>query len=1177
MTLPAVHAEPFNSTRVIVPKSIMDGASGYKRYSKSIKYEPGKPVVLGFWILNLNAGGQQLPFSGNWRAEVTCMKSGDVRTFDDVVPTPPPVVDPKKYKHAHDFTLPPDLALGQYMWRAVSPTGERSLPGFFHVGDQQVDALIPDWPSMWYATRKYKNTFRWSMIPITDTRIYTPSPPHRVTPFNNIVPGNKLHARSLIAPVGEEGIFKHGNTLTTAVRMSYFTGDMTGKLPFHDSSDGPHGVGSMAFMAGAIIGRATKTHDPASGPMRINYAWNLERLVRVSSHGWATTIAGWTNPRGSHAPYYPDSQDPSKWGFVGDLSAVPVARRSFGRAWTWVIHPQSVIPGKAGDPMPEGDGRVQHPWHPVMFSTNGWTCDLKKGIPDINQTAVWAWVYAKDSHDMDVAPPKVYEVVTGLVDVFGMEMDMQNMELIVGERGKNRIVAYHLPSIQELDVQIKAGMLAPLVFKRVIVEGLGLGTVGAQNHGTGYKGTAEQRAADPCITPEAIKIHPTEPRWLAYTSKQMKCIRRVHMDTGEVVFDTPVNVASNAEFVLMGISDDTFFPGRSYFVNDFGTAGAAYPRVIPFDPATGQYLSERAIARSTSDYPPVLPGVGPDWPDRDYGGGLAVGQGMLLCGGSKFGVIEITLTTEDDKPAYDTSNTPAGKADRAAFAQGQQDLVNTTVANAQGLALRGYAIPRGISANADRVLDYIEGKTTAPPPPPAPPPSQPPAPQPPAPPPTTSPPTEPSVPPTTALLPVVTLLSTNDYAPKPNLNQIIRISLHGYGTNPLSNGDIFEAQLAPELAYKGNNTMRWCMFRTGNDIGGSSLQGVCTRVQPLDRYGFFSNGDERQSYWKGFTDDGVFTPIGIQRLDALCDWIAQTFPQAGLTWVMDGTSMGAHGALAYAIRRADRFVAVYPNRPQWRTREQNKIALMTWDSKDHVLYSEEEAPPGAWVEHNNLGHIADLTKKLPWIGWNIGRLDDRGPFEDHIEAVDILRSRIDVGFAFAWNGGNHGGGNIPGAITASYPIGRFQHGVAYPRFSEHSLDQDPRIDIEGGINVGLSFRNVVQTATTWSCEVTSIRGACTVKVRPVGWDVPDQLVEIPAANTWVTVSASRVAEPPAPPPPPPPPPPAPEPEPPAPPPPPAPAPETEPPAPAPEPQPAFAVVDVPEGGLPAGRYRLTLI
>jgi hypothetical protein len=59
-------------------------------------------------------------------------------------------------------------------------------------------------------------------------------------------------------------------------------------------------------------------------------------------------------------------------------------------------------------------------------------------------------------------------------------------------------------------------------------------------------------------------------------------------------------------------------------------------------------------------------------------------------------------------------------------------------------------------------------------------------------------------------------------------------------------------------------------------------------------------------------------------------------------------------------------------------------------------------------------------------------------------------------------------------IFASYPYGTFEIGRGYPLFTSFSRDKNPNVDIAGGINIGLSFRNVVESASGWSCEITCI-------------------------------------------------------------------------------------------------------
>ena len=89
--------------------------------------------------------------------------------------------------------------------------------------------------------------------------------------------------------------------------------------------------------------------------------------------------------------------------------------------------------------------------------------------------------------------------------------------------------------------------------------------------------------------------------------------------------------------------------------------------------------------------------------------------------------------------------------------------------------------------------------------------------------------------------------------------------------------------------------------------------------------------------------------------------------------------------------------------------------------------------------------------------------------------------------------------------------------IQYPRYRQHRFSSFQviiagfaAVDLVGGINIGLSFRNVVESAGAWACEVTSVLGARTVTVEPLSKTftatVTPQVVSIPAANTWVAVS-----------------------------------------------------------------------
>jgi len=192
------------------------------------------------------------------------------------------------------------------------------------------------------------------------------------------------------------------------------------------------------------------------------------------------------------------------------------------------------------------------------------------------------------------------------------------------------------------------------------------------------------------------------------------------------------------------------------------------------------------------------------------------------------------------------------------------------------------------------------------------------------------------------------------------------------------------------------------------------------------------------------------------------------------------------------------------------------VSVPGWDTGS-VTYPVASAPLLAAIDgggssavpRDGIAYVSNTANKVPWVGWCIGRNDGFAPFDDQVAAVVALRA-AKRGFCFVWNDGNHTTGSILSQITASYPFGTFELGKGYPLFTNHSGDQDPAVDLVGGINEGLSFRSVTESAGAWSCEVTSVLGARTVTVEPISdvftATVTPQVINIPAANTWVSVS-----------------------------------------------------------------------
>jgi len=367
----------------------------------------------------------------------------------------------------------------------------------------------------------------------------------------------------------------------------------------------------------------------------------------------------------------------------------------------------------------------------------------------------------------------------------------------------------------------------------------------------------------------------------------------------------------------------------------------------------------------------------------------------------------------------------------------------------------------------------------------------------------------------------VDLVASQANPPSAAANKIVILNLHASGGDPTGSGLLYEAACSGQLAYSTSTTWRFAL-QGKTDSQTALAPGM--QIRPLDRAGTYPDSAVRQSYHMGWVVDFGTGAVALRlaserRMETLMRWVDDNV--AGLhptKRCATGDSMGAWGSLRFAIRRPDLFAAVYPDRPIWRWNATGRFQAPRWDINSAALYDPGTTPPlsavdgsGTLQSHMDLIAYVQSGAPIPWIGWCVGREDGFMAFSDHVAAVVALRARR-AGFAFVWNNGNHSTGSILAQIINSYPFGLFELGKGYPRFENCSLDEDPAVDLEGGINVGLTFRNVVESATGWSCEVTHISSACTVDVSPIspiypnGNTVMPITVTIPAANSWVPVS-----------------------------------------------------------------------
>jgi len=382
-------------------------------------------------------------------------------------------------------------------------------------------------------------------------------------------------------------------------------------------------------------------------------------------------------------------------------------------------------------------------------------------------------------------------------------------------------------------------------------------------------------------------------------------------------------------------------------------------------------------------------------------------------------------------------------------------------------------------------------------------------------------------------------LSYTDLSGAPTSAQnglVFVVELHGSsGSNYKQNGRQYRAAVSGSMALPGTSTIdvNNLDFDSHNTFGFSTVyaydtsvipSGAMVKIRPIDKW--YNDANQwRESAHCGFKlADGKVHLISERRYDAMMSWADANLTQYDHNKrVLCGGSMGAWGTASYGVRRYAMFAALYPDRPRWKhdtgtttfavseyanTSAGGSGFVSTPIASSPLLVAEDGGTSYA-AYLDMIAYVSNTANKVRWIGWCLGRNDGYASFQDSIDMVDALRT-TKRGFAFAWNNGDHGTGSIMNQITNSYPYGTFRRDQGYPLFTEHSLDQDPKVDLVGGINLGLSFRNVVETASGWSCQVTNILNACTVKVEPISdvfkAAVAKQLVTIPAAGTWVSVS-----------------------------------------------------------------------
>lgn len=402
--------------------------------------------------------------------------------------------------------------------------------------------------------------YQYTATPTTDVRV------------DLLVPGTGGNVRH--ACVSTEGVVSSFN------RQAYFFDDLTRKFPRMALMDGPRGVGTLCMPTHIDVGRATQTADPNSAPMLNVYVTDPWRLMRVSDSGHVTTLAGYRH-RGM--PSLWTDEPGASLELVGDWSAIPEDRRGFHELWGMAWDSDTLKVG--GDPI---DGREPHLIGPACV------------VADSQNNRVCRIEFDPRSHD---TPAKVTEFWGGNDP---WDVVAWRDEFIVSERAANRIVA--------LD---KAGNLKRVVIQRDPSKpGDAVLRVGNPRKMVGVGSVAELQA-QPCLGPEGLFV---QDDWLYFGSFVQRQIKRVHLVDGRVeLFLTPV-LDGNSAFIKFALSDGTFGPRGSAWVQTWSLSNSAHQ---------GATLPDGSRWTLTRQVP---------WGSAGYGSAVGVGGGRLYVGTSEYGL-----------------------------------------------------------------------------------------------------------------------------------------------------------------------------------------------------------------------------------------------------------------------------------------------------------------------------------------------------------------------------------------------------------------------------------------------------------------------------------------------------------------------------------------------------------
>ena len=320
----------------------------------------------------------------------------------------------------------------------------------------------------------------------------------------------------------------------------------------------------------------------------------------------------------------------------------------------------------------------------------------------------------------------------------------------------------------------------------------------------------------------------------------------------------------------------------------------------------------------------------------------------------------------------------------------------------------------------------------------------------------------------------------------------LHVSLHasqGQGGGAGDYGDVYLYFATPEMGYcdglPGVFSVKELREKPGNRLVLETRDAI---VHPSGKRAV-------ETYWFGYVcvpqgaahAEPRAYPFTERRLEWILGWTIAKYGADAERVSCGGGSMGAWGSTSFGFRRPESFAAVYPDRP--RTIQKGMPSLVE-KTEAKVLMS--DGVTGYLDRMDSVRFAASHPEDLPFYGWCCGRNDGFATWKEQVEMVRAL-TRAHHGFAFAWNNGDHSSGSKPmSLIQQDYPAPKFARNRSYPAFGRSSIDDNPGTgdpkegDLEGGINLGFDWKDVVDEERGWSATISNSRAKAemTVDVTP---------------------------------------------------------------------------------------------